>query len=195
MEKKLELEVQPLLDLFWTFLRIGLFTFGGGYAMIPIIEHQCVEKKQWITHKEMMDAAVIAESTPGPIAINIATMVGWQQRGFQGALAATLVVVLPSFVIIYVISMCLDRFLEITIVASAFRGIKIAVGLLIVHAGFNMMKKLKKDPLSVGILLGACAAMLAINLFSLNYSSIGLLLMAGIVSLAVFAVRRKGGGA
>ena len=184
-----------MLDLFWTFLRIGLFTFGGGYAMIPIIEHQCVEKKQWITHEEMMDAAVIAESTPGPIAINIATMVGWQQRGFRGALAATLGVVLPSFVIIYVISMCLDRFLEITIVASAFRGIKIAVGLLIVHAGFNMMKKLKKDPLSVGILLGACAAMLAINLFSLNYSSIGLLLMAGIVSLAVFAVRRKGGGA
>ena len=195
MKKISELEVQPVLDLFRTFFRIGLFTFGGGYAMIPIIEYQCVEKKKWITHEEMMDAAVIAESTPGPIAINIATMVGWQQRGFWGALAATFGVVLPSFIIIYIISMFLDRFLEIAVVASAFRGIKIAVGLLIVHAGFNMMKKLKKDPLSLGILLSACAAMLAINLFSLNFSSVGLLLMAGVVSLAAFGLRQKGGGA
>ena len=183
-----------MLELFLTFARIGLFTIGGGYAMIPLIEHRCVEQKKWITHEEMMDATVIAESTPGPIAINIATMVGYRQGGLFGALAATLGVVLPSFVIIFLISMFLDRFLEITAIASAFRGIKIAVGLLILNAGWNMLKKMKKTPLSVGIMAASCAAMLAINIFSLNFSSIGLLILAGLVSLAAFAAK-KGGGA
>ena len=182
-----------MTDLFWTFARIGLFTIGGGYAMIPLIEHRCVEQKKWITHEEMMDATVIAESTPGPIAINIATMVGYRQGGFAGALAATFGVVLPSFVIIYLISMFLDRFLEITIVASAFKGIKIAVGLLIMNAGWNMLKKMKKTPLTVGIMAGSCAAMLVINVCSLNVSSIGLLVLGGLVSMAVYAVNRKGG--
>ena len=183
------------MELFLTFMRIGLFTIGGGYAMIPLIEHRCVEEKKWITHEEMMDATVIAESTPGPIAINIATMVGYRQGGLPGALAATLGVVLPSFVIIFLISSFLDRFLEITIVASAFRGIKIAVGLLIVNAGWNMLKKMKKTPLNVGIMTAATAAMLAINVFILNFSSIGLLVLAGVVSLAVHALKRKGGEA
>ena len=102
--------------------------------------------------------------------------------------------VLPSFVIIYVISMFLDRFLEITVIASAFRGIKIAVGLLILHAGWEMLKKMKKTPLSVGIMAAACSAMLVINLFSLNFSAVGLLLIAGTLSVSVFALRQKGGG-
>lgn len=182
-----------MLELFRTFFRIGLFTFGGGYAMIPLIEHRCVEEKGWLTHEEMMDAAVIAESTPGPIAINIATMVGWQQGGFPGALAATVGVVLPSFVIIYAVSMFLDRFLEIRLIAAAFRGIKIAVGLLILNAGWNMLRKMKKTPLAVGIMICACAAVLAINLFRVNFSSITLLVTAGLVSTAAFALRRKGG--
>ena len=101
-----------LLDLFLTFAKIGLFTFGGGYAMIAMIEHNCVEKKQWITHDEMMNVTVIAESTPGPIAINCATFTGYKKAGFSGALAATLGMVLPSFAVIYLISMFLDNFLE-----------------------------------------------------------------------------------
>lgn len=182
-----------MLELFTTFLQIGLFTFGGGYAMIPLIEDRCVRHKSWMTHEEMMDATVIAESTPGPIAINIATMVGFRQGGFMGALAATFGVVLPSFVIIYGISMFLDRFLEIAVIASAFRGIKIAVSLLIVNAGWNMLKKMSKTPLAVGILLTACAAMLVINLFGAGISSIVLLLAAGAVSLSAFALGQKGG--
>ena len=102
-----------LLDLFLTFAKIGLFTFGGGYAMIALIENTCVEKKQWITHDEMMDITVIAESTPGPIAINCATYVGYKQKGFAGALIATIGMILPSFWIIFVISKFLDHFLEI----------------------------------------------------------------------------------
>ena len=181
-----------MLELFLIFMRIGLFTFGGGYAMIPLIEHQCVEKRGWISHEDMMDMTVIAESTPGPIAINVATMVGFRRAGFAGALAATVGVVLPSFVIIYIISMFLDSFLEITLVASAFKGIRIAVGLLIFSAGWNMFRKMKKNPLFTGILAVSCTLMLAINLFSLRISSIALLLAAAVVSLAVFALGKGG---
>lgn len=115
-----------LLDLFLTFAKIGLFTFGGGYAMIAMIENNCVERKQWITHDEMMNVTVIAESTPGPIAINCATFTGYKKAGFIGALAATLGMVVPSFTVIYLISMFLDNFLELTVIAHAFQGIKIA---------------------------------------------------------------------
>lgn len=117
-----------LFDLFLTFAKIGLFTFGGGYAMISLIENSCVEKKGWITHDEMMNVTVIAESTPGPIAINCATFVGYKQKGLIGAIAATIGMVLPSFCIIFLISMFLDNFLEIAWIAHAFVGIKIAVG-------------------------------------------------------------------
>ena len=133
-----------LFDLFLTFGKIGLFTFGGGYAMISVVEHNCVEKKQWISHDEMMDITVIAESTPGPIAVNCATFTGYKQAGFWGALCATIGMVLPSFVIIYIISKFLDNFREITWIAHAFQGIKIAVGILILDAAFRMIKKMKK---------------------------------------------------
>ena len=184
-----------LFDLFLTFAKIGLFTFGGGYAMIAVIEYNCVGKKQWITHDEMMDITVIAESTPGPIAINCATFTGYKQAGLRGALSATAGMVLPSFVIIYVISIFLDNFLEITVISHAFQGIKIAVGILILDAGLTMMKKMQKKPLSRLILVASCAAMLLINFFSWNISSIALMLAAGTVSLAVFTAGNRKGGA
>ena len=102
-----------LLNLFLTFAKIGLFTFGGGYAMISLIENQCVERKKWITHDEMMNITVIAESTPGPIAINCATFVGYKQAGLLGSLIATLGIVLPSFLIIFAISIFLNQFFHI----------------------------------------------------------------------------------
>lgn len=185
-----------LLDLFLSFARIGLFTFGGGYAMIALIENVCVEKKQWITHDEMMNITVIAESTPGPIAINCATYVGYKQKGLAGALAATVGMVLPSFCIIFAISVYLDHFLEIAWIAHAFQGIKIAVGILILDAAVNMLQKMKKKPLPLGIILCAFAAMLLIDLTSVRISSIVLMLAAGLFSLIVFLVKRpaaKGG--
>ena len=182
-----------LIGLFFTFAKIGLFTFGGGYAMISVIENICVEQKKWISHEDMMNVAVIAESTPGPIAINCATFVGYLRGGFSGAVAATIGVVTPSFLIIYLISMFLDRFLEITAVASAFQGIKLAVGILILNAGWNMFRKMKKTPLSVGILLVASAVMLLVNIFSLRISTIVLMLGAGILSLLLSFTSRKGG--
>jgi len=186
-----------LFDLFLTFAKIGLFTFGGGYAMISMIENNCVERKQWITHDEMMNVTVIAESTPGPIAINCATFTGYKKAGFVGALAATLGIVVPSFAIIYLISMFLDNFLELTIIAHAFQGIKIAVGILILDAAVTMIRKMHKKALPRAIMLCSFAAMLLINLFSWNFSSISLMLIAAAVSLAVFCIQgapeQKGG--
>ena len=162
--------------------------------MISVIEDLCVERKKWITHEDMMNVTVIAESTPGPIAINCATFVGYSRAGFAGALAATVGVVVPSFVIIFAISMFLDRFLEITIIANAFRGIKIGVGLLILNAALNMLKKAKPTGLSRGIVTVSAAVMLLILLFSWNFSSVSLMLTAGAVSLGAYALQRKGGG-
>jgi len=186
-----------LLDLFLTFGKIGMFTFGGGYAMISMIEQICSEQKRWISHDEMMNVAVIAESTPGPIAINAATYVGYRQAGFPGAAAATVGMVLPSFLIIFAIASMLDRFLEIRIIASAFRGIKIAVGILILDAAVGMIQKMPKKRLPRVIMLCSFAAMMMISLFSWNFSSIALMLIAGAVSLGVFCMKavpeQKGG--
>ena len=181
------------LDLFLTFAKIGLFTFGGGYAMIALIENACVEKKQWISHDEMLNITVIAESTPGPIAINCATYVGYRQQGFWGALAATLGIILPSFCLIFAISAFLDRFLEITWIAHAFQGIKIAVGILILDAACKMLKKMQKKAMPRIILIAAFGAMLLINILSVRISSIILMLTAGLVSLILFLVRKPAG--
>ncbi len=182
-----------LLDLFLTFAKIGLFTFGGGYAMISVIEDICVEKKKWISHENMMDVIVVAESTPGPIAINCATFVGFQQAGLIGSICTTIGIVMPSFVIIFLISLFLDSFLEITLIANAFRGIQICVGLLILDAGITMIKKMKKKPLTIAIVAVTALVMLLINFLSLRFSSIALMLIAGAVSLDVYLLQQKGG--
>ena len=187
-----------IVSLFLTFAKIGLFTFGGGYAMIAIIENICVEKKKWITLDEMMDITVIAEATPGPIAINCATFVGYRQKGIWGAISATFGVVLPSFIIIYLISIFLDNFIEIAWIANAFKGIRVAVGILILDAGINMFKKMKKKILSCLIMACSFVAMLLISVFAWNFSSIFLMLIAALVSLVVFIIQgvpsEKGGG-
>ena len=174
-----------LLDLFGSFAKVGLFTFGGGYAMIALIESTCVEKKKWITHDEMMNITVIAESTPGPIAINCA-----------GALIATIGMIFPSFCIIFTISKFLDHFLEITWIAHAFQGIKIAVGILILDAAVKMLQKMQKKPMPLTFMLCAFAAMFLINIFSVRISSIILMMAAGLISLVIFMVKKsavKGG--
>lgn len=184
-----------LLELFLTFAKIGLFTFGGGYAMISVVEDICVEKKKWITHDDMMNITVIAESTPGPIAVNLATFVGYKQKGVIGAIVATVAMVLPSFVIISIIAVLLDHFLEITVIANAFRGIKLAVGILILDAAVKMIKKMQKKPLPRIFMICAAAAMLLINAFALRFSSVAVMLLFGVISLAVFVVKGNGGKA
>ena len=182
-----------LIELFLTFAKIGMFTFGGGYAMISLIENTCVENKKWITHDEMMTVTVIAESTPGPIAINCATYVGYKKGKLSGAIAATLGMVLPSFIIIFLISKFLNHFLEITWVASAFKGIKIAVGILIVDAAIKMFKKMKKASLQIAMLGFAVVSMVLINVFALNISSMVLMLVAALTGIIVFVVKNSTG--
>ena len=180
-----------LFDLFFTFAKVGLFTFGGGYALIALIENVCVERKEWISHDEMMNVIVIAESTPGPIAINCATYVGYRQKGFAGAVVATLGMVLPSFLIIFLISSFLDNFLEIRWVAHAFKGVKLAVGILIFDAALKMMRKIPKRLLPRIITACSALAMFLIDIFSLRFSSIALMLIAAVISLCIFAIRRN----
>lgn len=178
-----------LLELFFTFAKIGLFTFGGGYAMISIIENQCVERKKWISSDEMMNMTVIAESTPGPIAINCSTFAGYKRAGIPGAFAATLGMVMPSFIVIYFISMYLDNFLELSIIANAFKGIKIGVGFLILNAGITMLKKMPKKKLSKVIMICSCITMLCIDFFAWKISSISLMVVAAMVSLVLFNIQ------
>ena len=165
--------------------------------MISIIEETCVERKKWITHEEMMNMTVIAESTPGPIAINCATYVGYKLAGFVGAVAATFGIVLPSFIVIFLISKFFDNFLKITVIANAFQGIKIAVGILIFDAAITMIKKMKKKILPRIIVSVAFLVMMLVNIFSWNFSSISLMLAAGGLSLMIFTVQKiskeKGG--
>ena len=182
-----------LWELFTTFAKIGVFTFGGGYAMISLITATCVEEKKWLTADEMMNLTVVAESTPGPIAINCATFVGYRHGGFWGSVAATLGVVMPSFVIIYLISLFLDNVLEIGWIASAFRGIRACVGVLILDVGLKMMKNMKKKALPRCIMAFSCIAMVIITLAGIRISSIALMLCAGFVSLTVWLARQKGG--
>ena len=180
--------MSELIDLFLTFAKIGLFTFGGGYAMISLIENDCVEKKKWITHDEMMDLTVIAESTPGPIAINCATYVGYKKGRLPGAIIATLGMVLPSFIIIFLISKFFDKFLEIAWIANAFRGIKIAVGILIVDAAVKMLIKIKKKPMPIIMVVCSAVAMMLISIFSINISSIVLMLVSAFIGIVVFII-------
>ena len=143
-EEKQKISFKDLLILFWTFLKIGLFTFGGGYAMLPMIEKEIVEKRNWLDEEVFSDMVAIAEATPGPIAVNMATFVGCRRAGFWGALVSTLGLIIPSFVIILVISLCLALVEENLWVQSAFRGIRAGVVALVINAGIKMTKQVPK---------------------------------------------------
>ena len=138
-------KAKKCLTLFLTFLRIGAFTFGGGYAMIPLIQRETVEKHKWISDDDILEIIAIAESTPGPIAINSATFVGYKVAGAFGSFCATFGVVLPSYIIISVISLILNQFSDILAVKYAFFGIRAGVLALILKSLWTMFKKIKKE--------------------------------------------------
>ena len=176
--------------LFFTFFKIGLFTFGGGYAMLSLIEEECVGKRGWMTKEELLDMVALAESTPGPVAINSATYLGCRLRGWKGAAAATGAVVLPSFVILFLISLVFDAFLKIAVVKAAFRGIQVAVGLLILRAGFSLFKGLPKKPAPLLFAGLTTAALLCVNLFAWNFSSLWCILIGAVFGLVVYGCKQ-----
>lgn len=177
-----------LFDLFFTFFKLGLFTFGGGYAMIANIRDIVLEKKRWLTEDELVQVITIAESTPGPIAINLATYVGYHKRGVLGSACATVGVVLPSFVIIYLISFVLDFFMENPYVAGAFDGIKCAVAFLIIRAGWGMLKKLEKKPLPIITLCLTIGVMLTLELLAVELSTVVLILAGGVIGIVAYGL-------
>ncbi|MEE3332969.1 MAG: chromate transporter [Ruminococcus sp.] len=158
-------QIQSIISLFLTFMKIGLFTFGGGYAMIPLIQRETVDNKKWISDKDILEIVAIAESTPGPIAINAATFIGYRVGGFLGALAATVGVMLPSITIIASISYVLVAFRNVVWIQYAFKGIRAGVLALIVKALWSMYKQSPKGIFSYMIMFGAFAvtAFLPVN--------------------------------
>lgn len=139
--------------LFLEFFKIGLFTFGGGLSMIPLIQKTVVEKNKWITDEEMVDMIAISESTPGPIAVNCATFIGYKVGKIWGGILATLGVVLPSFIIICIISIFYDKFIQVEVIKWAFLGIKAGVAALILNAGIKIFKKSEHNLFSIAIML------------------------------------------
>ena len=182
---------QTYLTLFWTFFKLGLFTFGGGYAMIPLIQAEIGERKKWMRSEEILDIVIIAESTPGPIAVNAATYVGYKVGGFFGALFATIGLVLPSLGIIFGISLFFDEFLQFSIVQSAFKGIEVAVAILILNAGIKLLKILKKDVYSIVTLVLIFVLMIAMDVFAFDFSSIYLILIGAAFGLFLEILRKQ----
>ena len=182
--KKLKKSVKLFLIMF----KIGLFTFGGGYAMLALLENEFVENKKWLTKEEFLNMLAIAESTPGPIAINSATFIGYKTAGVMGSAFATLGVCMPSFIIIYIISLFFDAFLSLKFVQYAFLGIRACVVYLIASAGFKLLKSVKKNFLSITIFIVVLGVMTAFSIFAIDFSTIFYILICGTIGLVAYLI-------
>lgn len=187
-KEKVKVPVKEQWQLFLVFLELGATTFGGGYAMIPQIREQIVEKRAWLTDDELLEVTAIAESTPGPMSINLATYVGFKKGGLLGSLLATLGVVIPSLVVIYLVSLIFNQFITNKWVAYAFVGVKAAVAFLICDAAIGLIKKMKREAFQIIILIVITLLMIAFDLFSIDFSSIYLILIGGVLGLIFYSL-------
>ena len=184
-------KAQSLGTLFFTFFKIGLFTFGGGYAMIALLEEEFIQRRKWLDKDEFLDMTAIAESTPGPVAINSATYLGYKLAKVPGAATATVAVCLPSFLIIYAISLFFEQFTQLTVIANAFKGIQVCVIYLIFSAGVRMLKSLDKSPFATGVLAAVMLVMVGLSLAGVGLSSILLILLSGAAGVAAWLIGRR----
>ena len=184
-------EVKSLETLFFTFFKIGLFTFGGGYAMIALLEEEFIQRRKWLDKDEFLDMTAIAESTPGPVAINSATYLGYKLAKVPGAATATVAVCLPSFLIIYAISLFFEQFTQLTVIANAFKGIQVCVIYLIFSAGVRMLKALDKSPFATGVLAAVMLVIVGLSLAGVSVSSILLILLSGAAGVAAWLIGRR----
>lgn len=184
-------KAQSLGTLFFTFFKIGLFTFGGGYAMIALLEEEFIQHRRWLDKDEFLDMTAIAESTPGPVAINSATYLGYKLAGVPGAAVSTVAVCLPSFLIIYAISLFFEQFTQLTVIANAFKGIQVCVIYLIFSAGVRMLQALDRSLFSSGVLLSVFLAMTSLSLAGISVSSILLILLSGAAGVAAWLLGRR----
>lgn len=170
--------MQELIDLFITFAKIGVMTFGGGYAMLPILQREVVEKKQWVTNEDVMDYYAIGQTTPGIIAINTATFIGQKTKGTLGGVIATLGVVFPSLVIISVIAYFLNTISDSALLSSAFSGIRVSVYILILQAVMKLWKKAIID--RIGFIIFTVVFLLAVIT---SYSPVYFVMSAGVIGI------------
>ena len=184
-------EVKSLETLFFTFFKIGLFTFGGGYAMIALLEEEFIQRRKWLDKDEFLDMTAIAESTHGPVAINSATYLGYKLAKVPGAATATVAVCLPSFLIIYAISLFFEQFTQLTVIANAFKGIQVCVIYLIFSAGVRMLKALDKSPFATGVFAAVMLVMVGLSLAGVSVSSILLILLSGAAGVAAWLIGRR----
>lgn len=184
-------EAKSLGTLFFTFFKIGLFTFGGGYAMIALLEEEFIQRRKWLDKDEFLDMTAIAESTPGPVAINSATYLGYKLAKVPGAATATVAVCLPSFLIIYAVSLFFEQFTQLTVIANAFKGIQVCVIYLIFSAGVRMLKALDKSPFATGVLAAVMLVMVGLSLAGVSVSSILLILLSGAAGVAAWLIGRR----
>lgn len=178
--------MKELFQLFWVFAKMGAVTFGGGYAMLPILQREIVEKRKWSTEAELLDYYAIGQCTPGVIAVNVATFVGYQRKGILGALFSTLGVISPSILIITFITACLQNFAEYKLVQHALSGIRVCVCVLVFQAVVKMWKKAMVDKAALVVFL----CVLALALFS-SFPVALLVIIAGVGGYAIQTV--KGG--
>lgn len=177
--------MRALVEIFWSFLKIGAFTFGGGYAMIPLIGHEVIERRRWLEQRDFSDLLTLAQSAPGPIALNTAVFVGYKRRGFAGALAAVLGVIVPSFVIILAVALFFSDMRDNRFVDAAFRGMRPAVVALIVAPIIGLARGMR----AVGV---AVAAAVAVVVWYFGISPVWFLLGGALVGLLYAAYRGKG---
>ena len=184
-------EVKSLGTLFFTFFKIGLFTFGGGYAMIALLEEEFIQRRKWLDKDEFLDMTAIAESTSGPVVSNSSTYLGYKLAKVPGAATATVAVCLPSFLIIYAISLFFEQFTQLTVIANAFKGIQVCVIYLIFSAGVRMLKALDKSPFATGVLAAVMLVMVGLSLAGVSVSSILLILLSGAAGVAAWLIGRR----
>ena len=180
-----------LIKLFLTFLKLGVFSIGGGPTMLTLLQGELVEKKKWISNDELVEMTAIAESTPGPIAINLATYLGYKKGGFFGALLATLGVIITPFVLMFCISLFLENILSFEAVRYAFMGVKVGVVFLLLKVSFTLVKSLKKDWFGTLLLISITIAMVLFTIFAINFSAIYFILLGAILGLIVYGIIPK----
>ena len=183
--------LKNLLNLFLTFFKLGIFAIGGGPTMLTLLQGELVEKKGWLSNDELMEMTAISESTPGPIAINLATYLGYKRGGFFGALLSTLGVIITPFTLMFVISLFLEKFLSFEAVKYAFMGVKVGVVFLLLKVSITLIKSLKKDWFGILLLTTITIAMVIITILSVKFSAIYFILLGAVLGLLVYGIIPK----
>jgi len=184
---------KDLLTLFLTFFKLGIFSIGGGPTMLTLLQGELVEKKKWLSNDELMEMTAIAESTPGPIAINLATYLGYKSLGFLGALFSTLAIVITPFTLMFLISLFLENILTYKVISYAFMGIKVGVVFLLLKVSITLIRQIKKDIFGVLVLLSVTISMTLFTIFSINFSAIYFILLGAVLGLLIYGVIPKKG--